>query len=226
MIEKVLKFMFRTFVGYMMIMIFGMAAGFGLLLALDEVRTANSASYVIKNFGSPAQGIYRGAQPNEEGFKALKDLGVKTIINFRLEQKKIEKERSIVESLNMKFVSIPWDGRSRPQRTDVDQFIEILKDPKNTPVFFHCRRGAERTGVMWASYRVAVDGWDPEKAHEEMKTYKFRSFWFPHLTKFLFDFSKDYGFKKEYTTGRFAKIKEWFLNHIVYMPFQHRAQPA
>ena len=36
------------------------------------------------------------------------------------------------------------------------------------PVFVHCQRGADRTGLAVAVYRVAVEGWSKEKAIEEM----------------------------------------------------------
>ncbi|MBI4971610.1 MAG: tyrosine-protein phosphatase [Candidatus Omnitrophica bacterium] len=190
--------------------------------AFSQLQSKDSVSQIIDNFGSPGKGFYRGAQPSDIALKALKELGVKTIVDFRNEPKKIRKEQQTVESLGMRFVSIPWDGRREPRKADVQQFIELLKDSSNNPVFFHCRRGAERTGVMWASYRVAVDGWDPDKASEEMLKYQFRSFWFPHLTRFLYDFSRDYGFQKEYTTSRFVKAKEWLLTHIIYSPVTKR----
>ena len=37
----------------------------------------------IDNFAVVADGIYRGAQPGSDGWKALKELGVKTVVNLR-----------------------------------------------------------------------------------------------------------------------------------------------
>lgn len=214
--------MLRKFVSYISIALVGfMPLGFSTA-AFSQVSNLDSVSQIIENFGSPGKGIYRGAQPSEDGFKALKEMGIKTVINFRNENKKVQKEKQLVESLGMQYISIPWDGRREPKKEDVNQFIELVKKSDSQPVFFHCRRGAERTGVMWASYRVAVDGWDPDKASEEMKKYDFRAFWFPHLTKFLYDFSRDYGFQKEYTKNRLAKAKTWFLTRCVYSPFTKR----
>ncbi len=183
-----------------------------------------SAAKEIKNFGNPDEGIYRGAQPSKEGIKALKEMGVKTIINLRDDKKKIKKEQKIVESLDMDFVSIPMSGLEGPDKRDVVRFIELLKNSQNKPIFFHCRRGAERAGIMWACYPVAVDGWAPDEAHAEMKKFKFRSFWYPHLRKYLYDFSKDYGYEKEYTNNPFTKMKEWFLTQVVYSPLQGKAR--
>ncbi|MBI4398754.1 MAG: dual specificity protein phosphatase family protein [Candidatus Omnitrophica bacterium] len=182
------------------------------------------ASKKIKNFGQLESGIYRGGEPDFRGLEALKQLGAKTVLNFRFEPKKVENERKMVESLGMDYVNLPWDGRGEPSRETVQRFIGIVKNPENQPIYFHCRRGAERTGLMWACYRVAVNGWPPERAYEEMRQYKFRSFWYPHLGKFLYNFSKDYGYKNDYTKSRFTRLKEWFLTHVIYSPFLYRTR--
>ncbi len=191
----------------------------------DTKDTFSALSEKIKNLGNPKEGIYRGAQPDEEGFKVLKAMGVKTVINFRYEPELVTKEKKTVESLGINYVSIAWNGLGQPTKQDAEKFIQLVNNPANQPVFFHCRRGAERTGVMWACYRVAVDDWDPVKAHEEMKQYKFRSFWYPHLRKFLFNFSKDYGYKNDYTNNGLTIVKEWFLSNIIYSPFVHQTRP-
>ena len=37
----------------------------------------------LKNFAKISNALYRGAQPGAEGFRTLKDMGVKTIVNLR-----------------------------------------------------------------------------------------------------------------------------------------------
>jgi protein tyrosine/serine phosphatase len=48
-------------------------------------------------------------------------------------------------------------------------FLKIVADTNNLPVFVHCQRGADRTGMICAMYRVAVCGWTKEAAIQEMK---------------------------------------------------------
>lgn len=184
--------------------------------AVCDSLTSDLLPQTVPNFGAPAEGVFRGGQPSEEGLRVLKANGVKTIINFRDEPEIIQQEKKMAETLRIDFVSIPLKGTDTPSKEEVLQFIELVKDSKKHPLFFHCRRGAERTGIMWACYRVAVNGWNPDRAFEEMKSYKFRVFWFPHLKKFLYDFSKDYGFKKEYTTNPLTKIRNWFLSSFIF----------
>jgi hypothetical protein len=47
-------------------------------------------------------------------------------------------------------------------------FLKVAVDPGRAPVLVHCLHGADRTGVMVAVYRVAVQGWSKEEAVREM----------------------------------------------------------
>jgi protein-tyrosine phosphatase len=52
-------------------------------------------------------------------------------------------------------------------------------------VFVHCRRGADRTGVMVALYRITFDHWSADQAVEEMKEFHYASFILWHLARFV-----------------------------------------
>src|SRR5439155_26824306 len=41
----------------------------------------------------------------------------------------------------------------------------------SAPVFIHCRRGADRTGVILACYRIEHDKWDNHEALREARGY-------------------------------------------------------
>jgi protein tyrosine/serine phosphatase len=62
---------------------------------------------------------------------------------------------------------------------DVVRFLRIVTDPSRGPVFVHCQHGADRTGMMTAIYRIAVEGWSKEDAIAEMTDggYGFHSIW-------------------------------------------------
>jgi protein tyrosine/serine phosphatase len=48
-----------------------------------------------------------------------------------------------------------------------------VDDPANQPVYVHCVGGRHRTGVMTAIYRMIDDKWTPDRAFQEMKSYKY-----------------------------------------------------
>jgi protein-tyrosine phosphatase len=56
-----------------------------------------------------------------------------------------------------------------PSDDQVQKALAILNDQSAGPVFIHCRRGADRTGMVVACYRIQRDGWDREKALKEAR---------------------------------------------------------
>ncbi|HSC28090.1 MAG TPA: protein-tyrosine phosphatase family protein, partial [Vicinamibacterales bacterium] len=85
----------------------------------------------------------------------------------------------------MQYVSIPWRGSQDPDTRQVAQFMELLHANPDKRVFVHCQRGAERTGVMVACYRIGMENWTPEQALDEMEAFRFRGLRFGHLKKFV-----------------------------------------
>src|SRR3989338_487944 len=53
--------------------------------------------------------LYRGCQPETAAFADLKKKGIRTVINFRYEPKKIEQERREAAVFGLKYVSLPWN---------------------------------------------------------------------------------------------------------------------
>jgi len=123
----------------------------------------------IPRFGILADGLYRGGQPTEKGFQLLKQKGVKTVINLRAED---NSEEAIVEKLGMKYIQIPLQ-EVRPWSQippgAIATYFELVNNRENYPIFFHCRRGADRTGAMAAFYRMAVQGWNARRAYDEAR---------------------------------------------------------
>lgn len=119
-------------------------------------------------------GLYRGAQPEEEGFPSLAELGIKTVINLRARHE----SREEAEAAGLEYVALPMRAH-RAKQKHVIEFLKVAADPERRPVFFHCMHGADRTGLMAAGYRVAVQEWTPEDAVEEMKEggFGFHSIW-------------------------------------------------
>lgn len=119
-----------------------------LFLSCSAVETPTLRSSVVPLLNPLNDWLYRGPQPAEKDFVQLKRKGIRTVVNFRHEPKWIEWEKEKVEALGMKYVSLPWSITKPVKPQLLDQFFEVLDDPKNRPVFFHCRHGRDRSGVM------------------------------------------------------------------------------
>jgi protein tyrosine phosphatase (PTP) superfamily phosphohydrolase (DUF442 family) len=132
------------------------------------VRPANWAQKVelagVKNYYQVTTNLYRGAQPTAEGMKQLKALGIRTVINLRA----FHSDKDEVAGTGLKsvrFETKPWHA----EEEDVIGFLKAVTDTNNLPVFVHCQRGADRTGMMCAMYRIVVCGWTKPEAIDEMK---------------------------------------------------------
>jgi len=118
----------------------------------------------VKNFFQVTTNLYRGAQPDAKGMAQLKAMGIKTIVNLRAHHSD-EDEIGTTALKAERFRTSPRHG----EVADVIGFLKIIADTNNLPVFVHCQRGADRTGMMCAMYRGTVCGWTKEAAIDEMK---------------------------------------------------------
>jgi tyrosine-protein phosphatase SIW14 len=148
-------------------------------------RATNITIQGVPNAGSVTSTLFRGAQPNNLAYAGLQKLGMNIVVDFRGEGGEVSAEKKSVEALGMKFVSLPWNGAGLPSRDELLTFFTLLRDNPDQKVFIHCQYGADRTGVMIALYRIAVDHWTPEQAISEMKEFHYHSFTLPHLAKYV-----------------------------------------
>jgi len=89
-----------------------------------------------------------------------------------------------------------------PDPENVTHFLKIVTDSSRTPVFVHCRHGADRTGTICAIYRIATEGWSKDEAIEEMTKggFGYHSIW-----KNLVDYIRKMDIEK---IGRSAGLSE------------------
>jgi protein tyrosine/serine phosphatase len=141
-----------------------------LLLLLAMIASAeNTGEGDIPRFSILADGLYRGGQPTERGFEFLKEKGIKTVINLRAED---NSEQASVEKLGLNYIRIPVDEVlpwSHVPPDAIAKFFELVDNRANYPIFFHCRRGADRTGFFSAIYRMALQNWDADRAYAEAR---------------------------------------------------------
>ena len=149
------------------------------------VRPANWARPLempgISNFFQVTTNLYRGAQPTMEGMAHLRAMGIRTVINLRA----VHSDRDEVAGTGLngvRFETKPWHA----EEEDVIGFLKAVTDTNNLPVFVHCQRGADRTGLMCAMYRIVVCGWTKPEAIDEMKNggFDFNPAW-PGLVTFV-----------------------------------------
>jgi protein tyrosine phosphatase (PTP) superfamily phosphohydrolase (DUF442 family) len=145
---------------------------------IDEVTRAKWAQPLdlpgLPNIFKVSDDLYRGAQPSQEGMKRLQKLGIKTVVSLRA----FSSDRDEIQNTDMVYVHIK-SSAWYPKSLDVVRFLTIVNDNNTAPVFVHCQQGSDRTGVMCAIYRIALQGWSKEQAIDEMTKggYGYHGFW-------------------------------------------------
>ncbi|MGC2404607.1 MAG: protein-tyrosine phosphatase family protein [Acidobacteriaceae bacterium] len=127
----------------------------------------------LPNFGHVTQNLYRGGQPTSDGFNALHAMGVGIVVDFREDRTEIVTEKRQVESLGMKSIEIPWSANHEPSNAQIVEFLDLVRANPEAKIFVHCRRGADRTGVMIAAYRIAIEHEPVAEALSEMHRYHY-----------------------------------------------------
>ena len=117
----------------------------------------------VPNLYKVSDTVYRSAQPSAEGMANLKAMGIVTIVNLR----SFHSDRDEIGDTGLAYEHIRMKAW-HPEEEEAVRFLQIVTNPKRSPVLVHCRHGADRTGAMCALYRIAVQGWTKEEAIREM----------------------------------------------------------
>lgn len=123
---------------------------------------------MILNFSIVDQLVYRGGQPDAEGWKQIVDLGVTRVIKLNEDSEAID---LVPQGMDLFKVQIPVS-----QQLITEPNAQYLRDAvgfiqPNT--FVHCSHGEDRTGLVIGMYRVICQGWTKHKAYLEMMGHGF-----------------------------------------------------
>ena len=169
---------------------------FVCLLSIADVTKGKTAKD-LPNMHQVNANLYRGGQPTAAGFVELQKMGIKTVIDLRESDERAKKEKAMVEAAGMRFINVPLDPWLAPNSVFLEDLMKYFDKADNQPVFVHCRRGSDRTGVAIAVYRITHDGWDDEQASEEAKKFGL-GWWQVWMKDYIHNYYRDY---KQKQTG-------------------------
>jgi len=140
------------------------------IVLADDSATNRPSSWAqpVKMDGVPnlhhvSKNLYRSAQPTSQGMQNLQQNGIATVVNLR----SFHSDRDEIGATGLGYEHI-YMKAWHPERKEAVRFLQIVTNPKRTPVLVHCLHGSDRTGTMCALYRIAVQGWTKEEAIREM----------------------------------------------------------
>lgn len=121
------------------------------------------------NFDEIGPGIYRSNQPTTGRFETYAEMGVKTIINLRGEDKYSYYlfEKETCDRLGMKLIDIKMWARMATKKARILEAIEAIRTSEK-PLIFHCKSGADRTGLMGAVYKLVFEDATVDEARKQL----------------------------------------------------------
>jgi protein tyrosine/serine phosphatase len=137
--------------------------------SLDDRARGPEPKGPVPKFGIIWQGkLTRSGLPkNDDGWKWLRARGVNSIVNFRA--------RNDVDYTSYGFENslwIPMDNGRLPTEAEAENYLTWIQDPANQPVNIQCAEGKDRTGMMAALARYAIEGWSLDEAIKESSLYR------------------------------------------------------
>ena len=135
----------------------------------------------VENLHRVSAELYRSGQPEPEGFTALEQMGVRSVLNLREYHKDTRKARHT----DLHLMAYPV-AAGQVTAADVENCLRLLQDaPK--PALVHCWHGSDRTGIVVAAYRIIYQGWSVDAAEKVFRddTYGHHEFWYGNLVELL-----------------------------------------
>jgi protein tyrosine/serine phosphatase len=149
----------------------------------------------LSNFGIVAENqLYRGGMPvGELTYDQLVDLGIKTVINLKIEDSAVEyvaeQNQLLKRDINLHYLPLP--NVAPPTMLQIMEFLTIVYNTEMKPVFIHCHRGADRTGNMAAVFRV-TQGYSASWSLLEAEKYNIASSFHNYKIESVYQFEKQW----------------------------------
>jgi uncharacterized protein (TIGR01244 family) len=140
----------------------------------------------ITNFTKVDAVVACGGATETSALDGLKADGFKSVVNLRLASEQganIEQNQAKAKEVGLNYFHLPFSG-AKPDPAVVDQFLTVVSNKANQPVYIHCG-SANRVGAVWLVKRVVQDGWPVEKATAEAKAIGLSA---PALEKFALEY--------------------------------------
>lgn len=122
----------------------------------------------IFNFLQISDRVATAGQPTEAQLESIKNAGYQTVINLAPPTSKqaLPNEPAIVESLGMRYVSIPVDF-NQPTIEDFDRFSEAMQEAAGDRIFVHCIANYRVSAFLYL-YRRLYENLSDEQATRDL----------------------------------------------------------
>jgi tyrosine-protein phosphatase SIW14 len=106
--------------------------------------------------------LYRCEQPSDREMRELETFGIKAVVNLRA----YHSDSDEVRGTALVLTEVPMDAGDMTRAQLVAALKALIAAPK--PALVHCWHGSDRTGTVVAGWRIAMQGWTPAEALDEL----------------------------------------------------------
>jgi len=148
-----------------------------LVIAVAAGIIKHGRHYVFpKRFAVVKPGaLYRSGYCEPGPLKRLiREHGIRTILALLTHQpdsSRQQKEEAVAKEQNVRIIRIGMPGDGCAKFDLIDQAADIIADPSHYPLLVHCWAGVNRTGIVYAAWRMKYCGWNDEQALAEAIDY-------------------------------------------------------
>jgi tyrosine-protein phosphatase SIW14 len=165
---------------------FLMAVAFSSCFSVFALADVPAPAVVPPNFHAVSTGVYRGGAPGDGGIAYLQSLQIKSDLD--LEGTRfwaILPEKQDADAVGIQYYSYPLlslpgilgDVQPDLNDTEMNTILALIASPAAQPIYVHCEKGDDRTGLVIGLHRVVNEQWTPADAWAEMLEYGYH----PHF---------------------------------------------
>ena len=122
----------------------------------------------IYNYRRLSPTLTTSGQPDEAQFAALRDAGVRTVVNLALADspRALPDEAATLAALGLRYIHIPVEF-SAPTEADFEAFATAMDGLGDAPVHVHCAANWRVSAFLYR-YRVERLGWPEDEARPDL----------------------------------------------------------
>lgn len=155
---------FKPAVRVGLVLVVVVAAGLGIKFGRHHVLPRRFVEVVPGH-------LYRSGYLEQGPLRRVIDKhGIRTILvllNDEPDNPEQQREQAIVAEKGVRWIRIGMPGDGLAEFDQLDQAAAILADSSTHPLLVHCAAGVNRTGAVYAAWRMKYGGWSLAQAMAE-----------------------------------------------------------
>jgi len=126
----------------------------------------------------------------------IRRYGIRTILVLLTNEpdaRSQQQEEEVARRQGVELIRMGMPGDGRGDFELIDRAVEVIADASKRPLLVHCWAGVQRTGIVYAAWRMKYCGWDDQRALAEAAEHGYSPARNPALGEHLRDYASSRG---------------------------------